>query len=51
MRWPANPGLAPVQAPLSAEEIREHFAFFDSTDYRVGVRAFIDKTKPEFPES
>ena len=48
-RWIAR--LSPVQAPLSANEIREHFAFFDSTDYRVGVRAFIDKTKPEFPES
>jgi len=43
--------LAPVQEPLSAAEIREHFAFFDSADYREGVRAFIAKTKPEFPDS
>jgi enoyl-CoA hydratase/carnithine racemase len=43
--------LAPLQAPLSAEEIRDHFSFFDSADYREGVRAFVGKTKPEFPDS
>jgi enoyl-CoA hydratase/carnithine racemase len=48
-RWISR--LAPVQEPLSVDEIREHFAFFDSADYREGVHAFINKTKPEFPES
>ena len=43
--------LAPMQERLSAEEIREHFAFFDSADYGEGVRAFLAKTTPEFPES
>jgi enoyl-CoA hydratase/carnithine racemase len=48
-RWISR--LAPVQQPLDAGEIREHFAFFDSADYREGVRAFLTKTKPEFPDS
>ena len=43
--------LAPLQEPLSNEEIREHFAFFDSADYKEGVSAFLAKTTPEFPES
>ncbi|MBL8383982.1 MAG: enoyl-CoA hydratase/isomerase family protein [Burkholderiales bacterium] len=43
--------LAPVQQPLSAAEIAEHFSFFDSADYREGVRAFLAKTPPEFPDS
>lgn len=40
--------LSPVQQPLTEDEIRQHFAFFDSADYREGVRAFLAKTKPEF---
>ena len=42
--------LAPLQQPLSAAEIREHFAFFDSADYREGVRAFLAKKTPDFPD-
>jgi len=42
--------LAPVQEPLSEAEIREHFAFFDSADYKEGVRAFLAKTKPQFSD-
>jgi len=48
-RWISR--LSPVQQPLSEDEIRQHFAFFDSADYREGVRAFLGKTKPNFPES
>ncbi len=46
-RWISR--LSPVQQPLTEDEIRQHFAFFDSADYREGVRAFLAKTKPEFP--
>ena len=46
-RWISR--LSPLQQPLSEDEIRQHFAFFDSADYREGVRAFISKTNPEFP--
>lgn len=46
-RWIAR--LSPLQQPLSEDEIRQHFAFFDHADYREGVRAFISKTNPEFP--
>lgn len=46
-RWISR--LSPLQQPLSEDEIRQHFAFFDSADYREGVRAFVSKTKPEFP--
>lgn len=42
--------LAPMQEPLSEAEIREHFAFFDSADYKEGVRAFLAKTKPQFSD-
>ena len=42
--------LAPLQEPLGEAEIREHFAFFDSADYQEGVRAFLAKTKPQFPD-
>ncbi len=45
-RWISR--LSPVQQPLTEDEIRQHFAFFDSADYREGVRAFLAKTKPEF---
>lgn len=42
--------LAPIQEALSEDEIREHFAFFDSADYKEGVRAFLAKTKPQFSD-
>lgn len=35
-------------APLSAEEIAEGFACFDTEDYQTGYRAFLDKTQPIF---
>lgn len=35
-------------APLTREEIEEGFASLGTEDYRRGVRAFVDKTEPEF---
>jgi enoyl-CoA hydratase/carnithine racemase len=35
-------------APLTAEEIDEGFAAYDTDDYRIGYEAFLDKKKPEF---
>lgn len=40
--------LTAAAAPLDETEVREHFAFFDTDEYREGVRAFLAKTKPEF---
>jgi enoyl-CoA hydratase/carnithine racemase len=34
--------------PLSAAEYEESFACFDTEDFRIGYRAFLDKRKPEF---
>ena len=34
--------------PLTAEEYDESFACFDTEDFRIGYRAFLDKKKPEF---
>ena len=34
--------------PLSAAEIAEAYAAFDTEDYRTGVRAFLEKVDPEF---
>ena len=45
-RWVRRLSVAP--APLTEAEVREHFAFFDSDEYREGVRSFITKTKPDF---
>lgn len=42
--------LAPVQEPLTEAEIREHFTYFDSADYKEGVRAFLAKEKPNFSD-
>ena len=35
-------------APLTAEEIDEGFAAYDTDDYRIGYEAFLAKKKPEF---
>lgn len=37
-----------VTARLDAAEWDEGFACFDTEDYRIGVKAFLDKTKPAF---
>jgi enoyl-CoA hydratase len=37
-----------VRADIPPEEWDEGFACFDTDDYRSGVKAFLDKTKPEF---
>lgn len=34
--------------PLSADELEEGFAAMDTEDYRIGVRAFLDKKPPAF---
>jgi enoyl-CoA hydratase/carnithine racemase len=36
------------QRPLTKEEADEAFACFDTEDFRAGLRAFMDKTKPVF---
>jgi len=36
------------QRPLTKEEADEAFACFDTEDFRAGLRAFMDKTKPTF---
>lgn len=35
-------------APLTPEEIDEGYACFDTQDFRIGYRAFLDKQEPEF---
>jgi len=35
-------------APLTAEEIDEGFAAYDTEDYRIGYEAFLEKRKPDF---
>ena len=47
-RWAHRLSVAPEA--LSAAELVEHFAFFDSAEYREGVRSFLAKTRPEFPD-
>jgi enoyl-CoA hydratase/carnithine racemase len=37
-----------VTARLDAREWDEGFACFDTEDYRIGIKAFLDKTKPAF---
>ena len=45
-RWVQR--LMAAAPPLDDAEVREHFAFFDTDEYREGVRAFLAKTKPDF---
>jgi enoyl-CoA hydratase len=40
--------LTPQPEPLTAEEIEENFAYFNTEDYRIGYDAFINKKKPKF---
>ena len=40
--------LTPQPAPLTEAEIEEHFAYFNTEDYRIGYEAFIKKKKPKF---
>ena len=40
--------LAPQPAPLTGAEIEENFAYFATEDYRIGMRAFAEKKKPQF---
>jgi enoyl-CoA hydratase/carnithine racemase len=35
-------------APLTPEEIAEGYVAFETEDYRIGIRAFLDKRKPDF---
>ena len=37
-------------APLTQEELYEHYAFFESGDYHEGMRAFLAKEKPCFAD-
>ena len=36
------------RSPLNAEDEAEGFDCFDTNDYQEGVRAFLDKNKPDF---
>ena len=45
-RWVRR--LAVAAETLDEAEVREHFAFFDSDEYREGVASFLAKTKPNF---
>jgi enoyl-CoA hydratase len=40
--------LAPQPEPLTAAEIEENFAYFATEDYRIGMRAFAEKKRPQF---
>lgn len=40
--------LTPQPQPLTAAEIAENFAYFNTEDYRIGYDAFINKKKPKF---
>ena len=40
--------LTPQTEPLTAAEIEENFAYFNTEDYRIGYDAFINKKKPGF---
>ncbi len=36
------------KGPLTGEDLDEGFACFDTEDFRIGYRSFLDKTEPEF---
>lgn len=40
--------LTPQPEPLTAAEIEENFAYFNTEDYRIGYRAFRNRQKPRF---
>lgn len=40
--------LAPPPDTLTPQEIADSYAYFDSEDYRIGLKAFRDKEQPEF---
>ena len=40
--------LMPRAAPLTAQEIDDSFAYFESEDFRIGYAAFMRKKKPQF---
>jgi enoyl-CoA hydratase/carnithine racemase len=40
--------MTPRPAPLTETEIEENFAYFHTEDYRIGMRAFLDKKRPKF---
>ena len=40
--------LTPPAAPLTAQEINDSFAYFNSADFRIGYKAFMRKQKPKF---
>jgi enoyl-CoA hydratase len=40
--------LSPAPDPLTEEELRAAFSFLNTQDYREGVRAFLEKRKPDF---
>lgn len=40
--------LTPHAAPLTAQEIDDSFAYFDTEDFREGYAAFMQKRKPKF---
>jgi enoyl-CoA hydratase/carnithine racemase len=43
--------LAPPISPLSAEELKDCFAYLDTADYRAGLEAFLAKKRPGFTGS
>ena len=40
--------LTPQAAPLTAQEIDDSFAYFETEDFRMGYAAFMQKKKPQF---